>query len=29
MAGVIAFLLSDDASYVEGATIVADGATLA
>ena len=29
MAGVITFLLSDDASYMEGSTVVVDGATLA
>ena len=29
IAGVIAFLLSDDAAYMEGSTVVVDGATLA
>lgn len=29
IAGVITFLLSDDAGYMEGSTVVVDGATIA
>ena len=29
IAGVITFLLSDDAAYMEGSTVVVDGATIA